>query len=1255
MAQKTAGPTTALLVLATLSVLAFVSTTTASGVTQPSQPNLYQRELRQRAVAPSVDPETLHSLPAPQTTVENGFLCTVIDFEGVGDVQPVPEFDGIRSPDWLGVIDADAGGGGNFAFEPSPETIAFWLGGENGTSSSRDIIFDEPAAVVEFFYASSVTTVLTAFGTQGRQVDSVSGPANFGDGPGGDPTGQYNRWDLLRLETGENLIARVRVSGAVNRTGIDDLKVCRRSGIDTVEITQAIQEIQDLDELEADLAADGEPPVPLVRDKPTVLRVYFREVQAASTARITATIDGQVQTKQHRLQPGCTRDDMRAQSNGCRSADFYFTPRSTSFEVKLVVRDDNGTLIEEHTLPLRTRKAEPLVLGAVRLCDAQDASGNWLCENRYASRLAASLPLIRKLAPTAEVRVEDTGETLRREIDANGNGSVSPDEANQWWSDTARDLDSLFGLLDGLRDLLGLEDFRYFGMTRANIQGGPAGKAAWPPPSRGALGRSSVRVSGRDFTQEMVAHEAFHTMGRRHTNTGTPMSSTLPGCWALAPDNATDWPYRNLDNRIRSGPARSSTLEVGFDVALRRALDPQATFEIMSYCGPTWISPHTYRRLLDDALGKVAASVEPRAEMGDFWKVSGAASAGGISFDPVYRLTTAGSVDEGFGDFRLEVRSGSGEALFTRRFQPSGSEALLLPGQSPFASPPHFAELVPVCPGAQRIVLLDKTNQVLGSLSLAGQTPSVAISFPRGGESLSGRQRLSWSASDPDSSTVSFWVQYSAEGGAIGTWRTVGFVREPELTVDFDDLPGTETSSLIRVLASDGAMSAIAVSAPFTVPRKGPEAEITAPEAGVVVQRRDLVWLQGDGFDPESGALDDSALSWRSNRDGSLGTGRSLPVTGLSAGEHTITLTATDGDDNSTVKTIRVVVAGAGPTLDLGVEPLDQLPTTCVEVTIDPRAGSVPLRSVEYSLDGGGRWTGVPLGDLPFRFIVPGSGFFHLVARAFDASGQLDVQDSRFFTAAVCKDVPPPEEAPPPPPGSWLRTAELQGFRFKVRITADGQAVAGQREQDCIGETLCVSGSLPGRSELFARVIGPRPNGYLWVNLVRFTPSQVELWVQQTATGVIKYYELPKLARDSTVLSGFVDKEAFQPTRRRERRNGVAPSLATPEPTRLPGYRVTVRISSGGVEVPTRMENDCLAETICVSGALPGRSELFVRLIGPRPNGFLWANLVRFTTSRVEVEIEKVRTGERQLYVLPEIPRTSDRLDGLIDREAFRP
>jgi Fibronectin type III domain/Bacterial pre-peptidase C-terminal domain len=111
----------------------------------------------------------------------------------------------------------------------------------------------------------------------------------------------------------------------------------------------------------------------------------------------------------------------------------------------------------------------------------------------------------------------------------------------------------------------------------------------------------------------------------------------------------------------------------------------------------------------------------------------------------------------------------------------------------------------------------------------------------------------------------------------------------------------------------------------------------------------------------------------------------------------------------------------------------------------------------------------------------------------------------------------------------YLTTAAIPNFRFRVRIFNTATPIAGAKESDCIPETLCVSGAVPGRSEVFLRVIGPRPNGYLWPTIVRFTPSRVEVDVQQISTGITKTYVLPAIPPDSDELTGLQDRTGFLP------------------------------------------------------------------------------------------------------------------------------
>lgn len=113
----------------------------------------------------------------------------------------------------------------------------------------------------------------------------------------------------------------------------------------------------------------------------------------------------------------------------------------------------------------------------------------------------------------------------------------------------------------------------------------------------------------------------------------------------------------------------------------------------------------------------------------------------------------------------------------------------------------------------------------------------------------------------------------------------------------------------------------------------------------------------------------------------------------------------------------------------------------------------------------------------------------------------------------------------------FITTSAIPDFQFRVRVTLQGgSTINGLRETNgCVPETLCVSGALPGRPEVFLRVVGPRSNGYLWPTIVRFTPSRVEVDIQQISTRILKTYVLPAVPPESDDLSGLLDREGFRP------------------------------------------------------------------------------------------------------------------------------
>ena len=118
---------------------------------------------------------------------------------------------------------------------------------------------------------------------------------------------------------------------------------------------------------------------------------------------------------------------------------------------------------------------------------------------------------------------------------------------------------------------------------------------------------------------------------------------------------------------------------------------------------------------------------------------------------------------------------------------------------------------------------------------------------------------------------------------------------------------------------------------------------------------------------------------------------------------------------------------------------------------------------------------------------------------------------------------------PPPIPDGWVVTSAIPGFGFQFRITPAGGAPSPAQLAGCFAETLCVSGAVPKRGEAYLKIIGPRPNGFLWVQIARFTPSQVEFWVLSQKTGQINYYNLEPVGPEGSNVSGLQDREAFLP------------------------------------------------------------------------------------------------------------------------------
>lgn len=905
--------------------------------------------------------------------------CTLIDFEGLGNHTDIPAFDGISSPDWLALIDSDAGGTGNFANEPSPSTVAFWLSGD---PKVHDILFARPVLYVGFFYTSTVDITLKAFDKDNKVVASASGLANFNQGEG-DPNGYHNKWDPIEVRTTTRIITKVRVSGNENETGIDNLKVCTDIGINSVEFTQAIQIWQNLKDFRNGIQDDKEPPVPVVAQKPMALRVYMEEVK--TTTRVSAQLSGvAIGTVTVDLQPNCTPEQSRRQQNGCRSIDFYFTPPQGEWTATLRTFDKDDILIERFDFTIASVTTNPLILEAVSVCDSINTAGEWRCAD--ASTLSGLIDFLARIAPTHDVQVTNPGHVVRRNIHAGYTQNID------WWVDIVTDINNL-----GAN--------RYYGMVRSQVPGGIGG-IAHDIPSRGAASRVSAVRLGVETNDGVVAHETGHTLGRKHTNTDDPRVFTNPpGCYNMAEDSSTDWIYS--DNLIRSGSADHPVFEVGFDVANHLAIDPENTYEVMSYCTPRWISPLTYIGILNTLRASPSPSPSSLSD-GTFWRIAGSIDEDTARLSPLFTFETQGSLEPGSGTHRIEVRSQAGALLFTRYFTPN--EVVTETTESDIRYP-VFSELVQVQPGAKNLLIFNESNAQIGAFTLGGISPSVLIAAPPPLATLSGMSTISWSITDADSADHVSKVQYSLDGGA--TWLTIADgLTEKSLKVDFDQLPGSNVNAHIRVFASDGANTGLGVSAPFTVTKKQPQAEIIFPASGFISKAGALVWLQGSASDLDDGTLPQNNIKWQSSRDGLLGFGQKLAVTTLSEGHHTITLTVEDLDHNLASDTVELLIDGIRPTLNLSVTP-DGTPASCVAISISAadNPGGSGIEQAQYSFDGGLTWISIDPSRLPLNFRAPGNGFIHLIVRVADRAQNLAIDDSKFFIYTPCANTAPTAKA----------------------------------------------------------------------------------------------------------------------------------------------------------------------------------------------------------------------------------------------------
>ena len=547
-----------------------------------------------------------------------------------------------------------------------------WYDGFNNTTvhSTLTVTLNPPASVFGFEAATEIFegtgTVTAVFkDAHGNVLGTVSksnaAPVN------------NNYGAQLIAASSDTPIASVDISTGGQTLALAQFRV-GQTMLQSVEVTQAIQQYQTLSDLKAThTASGGDPIVPIVTGKRAVLRAYIQPLPNATSLKVRLT-GVATQTVAHSMPPGCKAANERLNQN-CPSFDFYFIPPSGSWLAHLDIMDAGNNVIESHDLNFRSWNTQNFVVRAASVCDNGQGPSKWQCED--ASALAGSfLRLVKNIIPSANVTRQVTDRVVRRDSDPYQ--SLHSGES-AWWRDVVSDVNKLYNPSDAVADSAANRRSMYYGMVRRDpFNGNVGGVTLFPSAgstSHAAAGLASVQRLGNELNFEVLSHETGHTFGVRHTNKGvTPGVSShgdddndsyghinrddddndgnsshgTAGCYGFAADSATDWPF--ADNRIQT----QAQLEVGFDVGRKRPLDPTASFENSSYCTPRWISPFNYKKMFNLMTGTTAA---PALAFGQFWQISGLIQNSTAALDPLFQFTTTGSTAPGSG---YATRSSSG-------------------------------------------------------------------------------------------------------------------------------------------------------------------------------------------------------------------------------------------------------------------------------------------------------------------------------------------------------------------------------------------------------------------------------------------------------------------------------------------------------------------------------------------------------------------------------------------------------------------
>jgi hypothetical protein len=280
--------------------------------------------------------------------------------------------------------------------------------------------------------------------------------------------------------------------------------------------------------------------------------------------------------------------------------------------------------------------------------------------------------------------------------------------------------------------------------------------------------------------------------------------------------------------------------------------------------------------------------------------------------------------------------------------------------------------------------------------------PVVAITAPASGtvRTLGSSMSFSATATDPEDGNVAASLVWTSNvDGQIGTG---GSFSTAGLSAGTHTITATATDSRTQ---TGSAQISVRIN-------QAPAVAITGPADGSTRTIGTSVTFTGTAVDPENGNVA-ATLVWVSNHDGQIGTGASFSTSGLTAGVHTITATATDNDGVSNAAQITLTI-NRPPTVVVNAPANNSTKIQGDGVTFTGSASDPENGNVTASLV----WTSSIDGQIglhgPFSTASLSPGVHTITATATDTPGA-----TGFAQITVTVDAPPVVTITAPADGSF--------------------------------------------------------------------------------------------------------------------------------------------------------------------------------------------------------------------------------------------